>query len=230
QACSSDPADPVTTPTAGAAGAHTGAAGAVSAGGSSAGGPAAGAPSLGGGGAGGGAAGAPAGGAGAGGGPLGTGGGSAGSGSGGSSGGSAGHSAGGAGGGSSSTATYADVKAIFSSSCATNKCHDSASGHTNFKDGELHTTLTTALPSTAMFQMCKGTILATPGDAASSFIVKLVTGPGQSTCKNSGADSKVDRMPDKCGGAAAGGVTPPKCLTTEQINTLSSWIAANAPH
>jgi hypothetical protein len=40
----------------------------------------------------------------------------------------------------------------------------------------------------------------------------------------------VERMPDKCGGAAMGGVTPPKCLTTDQIKTISDWIAANAPH
>jgi hypothetical protein len=73
--------------------------------------------------------------------------------------------------------------------------------------------------------MCEGTILAPPGNAAGSFLVKLVTGPSQSTCQDAGKDSKVDRMPDKCGTTGA-----PACLTTAQIKTLTDWIAANAPH
>jgi len=126
-------------------------------------------------------------------------------------------------GGGGSTATYAAVKAIFTKSCATGMCHDSASGHSNFKDGELYTTLTTALPTTTR-QGCKGSTLVTPGDA-SSFLIKLVTGPGKSTCKNSGADAMISRMPNGCGTAPA-----PACLTAAEIKTLTDWVTANAPH
>lgn len=143
---------------------------------------------------------------------------------GGSAGGSVGKGGSGSGGGSATGATYADVKMIFSSSCTVSKCHDSASGHTNFKDGELYTTLTTALPATPMFEMCKGTTLVTPGDAAGSFLAKIVA--GNATCKDSGKDSMVDKMPNKCG---TGG-TAPMCLTAAQIKTITDWITANAPH
>jgi len=227
QACGSDTAS---TPTAsagapGAAGAPGSSAGApgLSAGapGSSAGAPgsSAGAPGS--------SAGAPAGGAPAsGGGPAGAGSGnSSGSGAKGGSTGSAGGSAAGAGaGGGGSTASFVAVKALIISSCATSKCHDSASGHSNFHDGDLYTTLTTALPTTSK-QMCKGSTLVTSGNAAGSFLVKLVTGPSQSTCKDSGKDSNVDRMPDKCGGASPA----PACLTTAQIKTISDWITAGVP-
>jgi hypothetical protein len=156
---------------------------------------------------------------------VGTGGGSAGSATGGGhSGGSAGGSTTG-GGGAAATATFAEVKTIFGSSCSnsTNKCHDAASGHTNFS-GDLYAALTMPLPATGMYQMCKGTTLVTPSNATDSFLVKLVTGPGQSTCKDSGKDTKVDRMPNKCG---SGGNTP-ACLTAAQIKTISDWIAAGA--
>ena len=199
QACGSDTAS---TPTASA-----GAPGAAGAPGSSAGAPAGGAPASGGG-------------------PAGAGSGnSSGSGAKGGSTGSAGGSAAGAGaGGGGSTASFVAVKALIISSCATSKCHDSASGHSNFHDGDLYTTLTTALPTTSK-QMCKGSTLVTSGNAAGSFLVKLVTGPSQSTCKDSGKDSNVDRMPDKCGGASPA----PACLTTAQIKTISDWITAGVP-
>jgi len=229
QACSSTDAAPP-TPAGGAAGAHPAAAGTANGGSAPAAGgsapAAAGTSAVAGGGAGGAAApGAPAGGAGAGGGPVGTGGGSAGSATGGGhSGGSAGGSTTG-GGGAAATATFAEVKAIFGSSCSnsTNKCHDAASGHSNFS-GDLYTALTMPLPSTGMYQMCKGTTLVTPSNAAESFLVKLITGPGQSTCKDSGKDTKVDRMPNKCGQASPA----PACLTAAQIKTISDWITAGA--
>jgi len=234
QACSSTDA-PDLTPTAGAAGTRPATAGTANGGSAPAAGgsAAAGTPALGGGGAGGAggaaagaaSAGAPAAGAGAGGGPVGTGGGSAGSATGGGhSGGSAGGSTTG-GGGAAATATFAEVKTIFGSSCSnsTNKCHDAASGHSNFS-GDLYAALTTPLPATGMYQMCKGTTLVTPSNAADSFLVKLITGPGQSTCKDSGKDTKIDRMPNKCGQASPA----PACLTAAQIKTISDWIAAGA--
>ncbi|MEI9950341.1 MAG: hypothetical protein WDO74_15510 [Pseudomonadota bacterium] len=221
QACGSDATSPTPSGGApGAAGAHAGAAGAgVSGGGAaSAGAPAGGAP-AGGGGAGGAAAGAPAGGGGAGGASAGSGGssaGAAGKGSGGSGGGSAG--AGGA-----STATYAAVKAIFSASCGTGMCHN-GNPHTNFQQGELHTTLSTAIAATPAGNECNGTTLITSGDAAGSFLVKVISN-AMSTCKDAGADKMIPKMPYMCGTGAN-----PACLTTAQVKTISDWITAGAPH
>jgi len=143
-------------------------------------------------------------------------------GTGGSSGGSVGKgggSSGGAGGGSS-TATYAAVKTIFSTSCGTGQCHNAASNHTNFKDGELYTTLTTAIGTTPTQNFCNGSTLMTPGDV-NSFIVKVIN-TGGATCKDGGTDSKVPRMPDNCTGAT--------CLSADKIKTISDWVAAGAPH
>lgn len=164
------------------------------------------------------AAGAPAGGAPAG----GAGGASAGSG-GGSSGGSAGKGSGGGSaagaGGGGSTGTFAQVTAIINMSCTSGNCHSASSNQVNFKtpSPDLYTVLTTAIPSSVMH--CKGTTLVVPNDVAGSFLVSVVKGAAM--CKNNGANENIPKMPDNCQGNT--------CLTTAQINTISSWIMAGAP-
>lgn len=182
----------------------------------------------------GGSGGAPAGGAPAGGAPAGgspaagapAGGGSAGGASGGSGGGSSGGSAGkGSGGGSAagagggSAATFAQVTTIINMSCTTGMCHNSSSMQVNFKtpSPDLYSVLTTAIPTSV--QHCKGTTLVVPNDVAGSFLVSVVKGAAM--CKNNGANENIAKMPDNCMGNS--------CLTTAQINTISSWIMAGAP-
>jgi hypothetical protein len=229
QACGSDDPGP-STPAAGAPGAGApGGAGAPAAGAPGAGAPGAGAPGAGAPGAGAPGAGAPAGGSsaagsGAGGASAGSGGSAAGSpGSAGRAGspGSAGGTAAGGGGGGSSTATYAAVKAIFAANCATGQCHN-GNPHTNFQQGELYTTLSTMIAATPAGNECNGTTLITPGDAAGSFLVKVISNP-MSACKDGGADKMIPKMPMMCG-------TNPMCLSADKIKTITDWINAGAPH
>ncbi|MEO8902574.1 MAG: hypothetical protein ABI488_11300 [Polyangiaceae bacterium] len=217
--CSSDTSGPTGTATAGSSGAPTGAAGAGVSGGGSSGmaSTAAGAPAAGAAAAGAAAAGAAAAG---GGGSGGTGAGTAGSG--GSTAGSGGSTAG-AGGGSA--VTFAQVKTIFSSSCGTGQCHNKASGQLDFQGTtDLHGLLTTAIPGTGVAH-CNGTTLVTPNNSAGSFLVTAIKGPGKVTCKKSGADEMIGRMPDNC--STSGGM--PACLSAAQIKTISDWIDAGAP-
>ena len=224
QACgSSDGSDG--TPAAGAPAAGAPAGGAPAGGAPAGGAPAAGAPA-----AGAPAGGAPAAGSGAGGASAGsgTGGASAGSGTGGASAGSGGSSAGSAGkggGGSAgaagggSTATFAQVTTIINGSCTTGSCHNAQSGQVNFKtpSPDLYTVLTTAIPTSVMH--CKGTTMVVPSNAASSFLVTVVS-PGMPSCKNGTANETIGRMPDNC--------TTATCLSAAQIKTITDWINAGA--
>jgi hypothetical protein len=115
------------------------------------------------------------------------------------------------------------VKTIFSASCGTGMCHNAGSMHTNFQQGELYTTLTTAIAATPMQNECNGSILMVPGDAT-SFIVKVIN-TGGGTCKDGGTDNTIPRMPYMCGTGAN-----PACLTAAQIKTITDWVTAGAPH
>ena len=128
-------------------------------------------------------------------------------------GGTAGGSSGGSGGGGS-TATFAAVKTLITSKCAT--CHTSSSGLVNFQSGDLYTTLTTALPTS--LQYCKGDKLVTANDA-NSLLIRVVT--AATMCSNNGTMQNLARMPDNCSGN--------NCLSAAQIKTISDWVAAGAP-
>ena len=222
EGCGSDTSGGTGTPTAGSSGAATAGAGSgVSGGGSAgmasttAGAPAAGAP----------AAGAPATGGGGSGGTGGTGGSAAGAG--GSTAGSAGTGGGSAGMGTGgSSATFAAVKTLFGMSCGVGTCHNAASGHLDYQGTkDLHGLLTT--PIAAAIKHCNGTTLVVANNAAGSFLVTAVTGPGMVTCKKNGADEMIARMPDTCSTTST---NPRACLTTAQIKTITDWIAAGAPN
>lgn len=221
-ACGSDDSAPPSTPGAGAPAAHAGAGGAPASGGggaTSAGAPAAGAPT----------AGAPA--AGAGGSATAGAGGAVTAGAGGASGGTSGGAGGasaGAGGGSAggtSTATFAKVSQLLSTSCAGANCHAAASQQADFLTATgLYTRLTTPLTDA---QHCVGETLVTPGDASKSFLLKIIQGTGgktanHSTCKNNNGTEDIVRMPDDCPGQRP-------CLTADQIKLVSDWVAAGAP-
>ena len=154
--------------------------------------------------------------------PAGTSGGGAG-GTAGTSGGGTGGTAGG--GGAPALGTFADVRALFDTRCAT--CHngtgggatrvklsDNFAGATPLSDADLYTTLTTALPGTV--PSCIGQLLVVPNSVADSVIVSKVS----SATPVCGA-----QMPFNC--ATIGNANAP-CLTSDEINVITAWINADA--
>jgi hypothetical protein len=211
-ACGSDDsAPPVTTPSAGAAGAHAGAGGApasggggaTSAGATSAGATSAGAPSAG-------AAGSATAGAG------GASGGASG-GTGGASGGAGGAAAGAGGGSAGGGNTFAAVKTLIGMNCGTGMCHNAASKQLDFQGtADLHALLTTPIATT--IPHCNGSTLAVSMDA-NSLIVRITK--GATMCSEGGQMKNIARMPDNCTGN--------KCFSDAQVKILTDWIAAGAP-
>jgi hypothetical protein len=89
-------------------------------------------------------------------------------------------------------------------------------GATALSNADLYASLTTALPATV--PTCSTKVLVVPSNVASSFIVTKVS---------SAAPGCGNQMPAGC--ATSGNATSP-CLTSDQINTISAWIMAGAPH
>jgi hypothetical protein len=109
--------------------------------------------------------------------------------------------------------------------CAGATCHGDASQHAHLATmAGLYALLTTPLPNSSLH--CKGETLVKPGDTNGSFLLKVITGPGMSMCKNGTAMENIPRMPDDC---STSSMNPRPCLTADQIKLVSDWIAANAP-
>ncbi len=148
-------------------------------------------------------------------------------GAGGSTAGAGGTAGGGTAGAGGASPTFAAVKTLFSTSCGTGNCHNKNSGQLDYQGTtDLHALLTTPIPATGSAH-CNGTTLAVPNDAASSFLVTVVTGPGQVTCKKNGTNEMIGRMPDDCSTTST---NPRACFTAAQIKTITDWIAAGAPN
>ena len=88
---------------------------------------------------------------------------------------------------------------------------DIGAGAPALSNAALYTELTTALPDTV--PTCIGVTLVVPSHTDTSIILKKVS--ATPTC---GA-----QMPFGCGASGT-------CLTTDQINVISSWIAGGALH
>ena len=202
QACSSSTNDSGSTLMGGASGiAHAGSAGSgVSGGGSALAG----------------TGGAPTAGSGAGGASAGSG--SSVAGSGGASGGSGAGSGGSSGSaGAGSAVTFAQIKTLVSTSCATGTCHNKASKNLDYQGTtDLHTLLTTVIPAGSPH--CAGSTPVKPGEVAGSFLLAALK--GGTACPVGGGS--IGRMPDLCAKSNS-------CLTDAQIKMFSDWIAAGAP-
>jgi len=111
------------------------------------------------------------------------------------------------------------VATLLGNSCGTGTCHD-GSAHTDLRNNAgLYSRLVNAMPTgSAAMSMCKTKKLVVPNDATMSVLSQIVKA-AVSGCSNA-------RMPDDCSTSSA---NPRRCLTTDQINTIDSWIMAGAP-
>jgi hypothetical protein len=114
------------------------------------------------------------------------------------------------------------VASLLSMKCSGSNCHG-GSAHVNLVNmSGLYMRLTTPLPSNNSH--CGGTTLVMPGDAANSFLAKVVQ--GRSTCTKGSGTENIVRMPDDCSTSSS---NPRACLTAAEIKIITDWIAAGAP-
>jgi hypothetical protein len=91
------------------------------------------------------------------------------------------------------------------------KLSDNFTGATTLSDADLYAALTNPLPGTV--PSCATNTLIVPNNTADSFILtKLSSTP---TCGV--------QMPAGCAASST-------CLTSDQLNIISAWITAGAPH
>jgi hypothetical protein len=123
---------------------------------------------------------------------------------------------GGAAGGAGGAATFAQVATILGTSCGTGDCHN-GTDHVDLRNNTgLYTRIVNGSPSGAKtMSSCTSRKLIVPNNVAMSVIAQAVMA-SVSGCTNA-------RMPDDCP------TTNRPCLTTAQINTITSWINAGAP-
>ncbi|MFZ5892354.1 MAG: hypothetical protein ACOY0T_14945 [Myxococcota bacterium] len=130
-------------------------------------------------------------------------------------------SSGGQGGGSGS-ATFSQVATLLSMKCGGSMCH-AGSNHLNLANmSGLYMRLTTPIPMNNSH--CGGTTLVMPGDAANSFLAKVIQ--GSATCTKGSGTEEIDRMPFMCSTSSS---TPRACLTANEIKVITDWITAGAP-